>query len=119
MAKKDSTVQREDRVLNLDAFISAPKTLTFRGVDYEVIDPPMEVFLRAMDLQEKMTDDSMATIFDAMLDMVGVMVPDMPKELIRQMTRDQLMQTVQFIIHDITGVDVSKNLMTPTGIEEA
>lgn len=118
MAKKQPE-KKGQNILNLDAFCPEPKTLRFGGRDYQIIDPPLETFLKVLDMQARMEATDSRAVFEAMADLVTSVVPELTREGVYKMNSKQLMAAVQYVIHDITGVDTSKNAEGPAETETA
>lgn len=89
------------KFLNLDDFAPAQRTVTVFGVEYKVADMTVERFIdsmkRAQKFSEKQEKMSTSESFEEAIEQLKLAIPDMPVDVMRRLTVDQLGVLIEFV----------------------
>lgn len=86
-----------DRMIDLDVFVPEPLTMKVNGVTYQVKEPTTEIYLRILKLGE-LKDTDFEEAKNHFFSIFKETVPDLPEEIIRNMTGQQISGYLQFLI---------------------
>jgi hypothetical protein len=102
-----------ERYLDLDAFAAESGKIKFKGETYEIPDVSVELYSRAIKLQEQIENaTNEEEMFGAIIGLLGTMVPSMPEKTIRALSIKQLISLLNFVVEDLRG-ELGKNAIAP------
>ena len=99
----------EGKTLNLDQFLPPKKAVQLEGVEYEVLPLCVETFLNMSGMLEKFQEaqkgqDTVGTI-RASLDILGAMVPELPRERVQRLPVHALQTLVEYVVAGIADAE--------------
>lgn len=93
------------KVLNLDVFAKANRTITLAGKTYQVVEMTVENFIETTKAAEKLgSDASFVQQVEATILMIERSVPELDSAILKQLSLEQLTTIIKFVRGDLDEV---------------